>query len=88
MKLIGLTNIVFVFSVGCAQVPDDNYVVEYPDMTYQTDLALTPVYTDSTKVLTIGAHQEIIHVIPTLLAPTSAHYPLTLIFVLELINCS
>ena len=37
--------------VGCAQVPDDNYLVNYPDMTYQTDLALTPVYTDSTKVL-------------------------------------
>lgn len=39
---------------GCAQVPDDNYVVQYPDMTYQTDLALTPVYTDSTKEIKVS----------------------------------
>lgn len=39
---------------GCAQVPDDNYVVKYPDMTFQTDLALTPVYTDSTKEIEVS----------------------------------
>ena len=41
------------FLVGCAEVPDDVYDVDYPELTYQTDLAVTPVYTDSTKVRTV-----------------------------------
>lgn len=39
---------------GCGEIPSDNYVVQYPDMTFQTDLALTPVYTDSTKEIKVS----------------------------------
>lgn len=38
---------------GCPKIPDTTYKVSYPDLTFQTDLSLPPIYTDSTKDIKI-----------------------------------
>ena len=39
---------------GCPKIPDITRIISYPDLTYQTDLALAPVYTDSTKEIKVS----------------------------------